>query len=433
MNEKLEVITIGDVEFTMPCSDRLPATSEDEYQRLSHSIASDGIEVSIIVDENMEIIDGVDRLKAAQEHGQKNITVDIRPGLTLTEKKHLRIKLNTQRRHLSRDDKKALAVELREDGLSLRQIAEIINVSPATVSRMLGTVSDETVEFPDMVTGKDGKQHPAKCKTKRIIAKDITEAKKGFEACEGLDPVNLPNKTIDVKRAARIKRNVEADEKRKEDYSDYKSGQAELLLGDFMVKGNEIEDESIDMIFTDPPYSKDALPLWSDLGEFANRVLKPGGLMLSYSGTMYLPLIHNMLGSHLEYFWTFAIKHSGDTTYVPKVNVNQLWKPVLGYCKPPFNKYWRPFPDMVAGQKSKEHHDWEQSVIEAVHYIKALCPKDGVLLDPMMGSATTLVAGLSLGIKCIGIEIDKAAYSTAEDRIKNTLKELSENVKGNVA
>ena len=82
---------------------------------------------------------------------------------------------------------------------------------------------------------------------------------------------------------------------------------------------------------------------------------------------------------------------------------------------------------MVTGGQSKDNHDWEQAVDEAAHYIKALCPKNGTLLDPMMGSGTSLVAGLisNLGLKCIGIEIDKATYAIAQERIKKTLDELS--------
>lgn len=50
----------------------------------------------------------------------------------------------------------------------------------------------------------------------------------------------------------------------------------------------------------------------------------------------------------------------------------------------------------------------------------------GTLLDPMMGSGTSIVAGLhaDLGLTCIGCEIDKAAYGDAEKRIKETLEKL---------
>jgi hypothetical protein len=173
-------------------------------------------------------------------------------------------------------------------------------------------------------------------------------------------------------------------------------------------------------------YAKDALPIWGDLSEFCARKLKPGGILMAYSGVLYLPQIHQMLGEHLTYLWTAAIRHSGRTKLVRAVNIHQVWKPILIHYKPPLQKYWRPFFDMVTGGQEKEHHLYEQAVSEAIHYIKAVCPQNGVLLDPMMGSGTTIAAGLyaDLGLKCIGCEIDKAAYSTAQIRVKETIKQL---------
>jgi len=169
--------------------------------------------------------------------------------------------------------------------------------------------------------------------------------------------------------------------------------------------------------------------LWDELGKFAARVLKPGGLLVSYSGCMYLPEIHNMLGKSLKYHWTAAIYHSGGKKLVRAAQVHQAWKPVLIYYKPPLRKYWNQFVDMVSGGQAKDHHVWEQAVDEATHFIKVLCPKDGVLLDPMMGSGTTLISGVSLGLKCIGIEIDKAAFAGAEKRVKEAIDKLQQNRK----
>jgi hypothetical protein len=173
-------------------------------------------------------------------------------------------------------------------------------------------------------------------------------------------------------------------------------------------------------------YEKDALPVWGDLAEMCAKKLKPGGILMAYSGVLYLPQIHQMLGEHLTYLWTAAIYHSGRSKLVRAVQIHQAWKPVLVYYKPPLRKYWHPFYDMVSGGQEKDHHHYEQSVAEAVHYIKAVCPANGVLLDPMMGSATTIVAGLhaDLGLTCIGCEVDKAAYATAEERVNNTIEQL---------
>jgi len=48
---------------------------------------------------------------------------------------------------------------------------------------------------------------------------------------------------------------------------------------------------------------------------------------------------------------------------------------------------------------------------------KAKVTQDDIVLDPYMGSGTTGIACLTLGIPFIGIEIDKNHYQTAADRI----------------
>lgn len=80
---------------------------------------------------------------------------------------------------------------------------------------------------------------------------------------------------------------------------------------------------------------------------------------------------------------------------------------------------------MVSGGEEIDEHDFQQSVAEALHYTKAFCPRNGIILDPMMGSGTSLIAGLQtgLGLKCIGIELDKATFIKTEQRITGFLAE----------
>jgi DNA modification methylase/DNA-binding CsgD family transcriptional regulator len=430
MSKKQEIIKIGDVEFRVLFPNLFAEEETDEYERLSSSIKEIGVTVPVITDEEKGVIDGKRRLRASAEHNKKSVPFFILPGLDDNEKKHLAIMLNAQRRHLTKEERLALATDLRRDGLSYRQIADILNVHHETIRRQLATVAGATDEFPEKVRGKDGKLRPAKvkCKPKKcILAKSIAEVKRVFDACDEIDSTDLPNSTIDVKRAEKIARQVKVEKRREQEYEDLKVGQVELLLGDFRIKGQyEIPDSSVDVIFTDPLYEKNALPIWNDLGEIASKKLKPGGILLAYSGVLYLNQVYRMLDKHLEYLWTAAIEHTGRIKLVRAVQIFQAWKPILIYHKPPLSKYWQPFRDMVSGGQEKEHHHYEQAVGEALHYIQAFCPRNSVLWDPMAGSATTIIAGLEadLGLKLIACELDKAAYATAETRVKEAIEKL---------
>ena len=212
MSKKQEIIKIGEVEFKVLYGDLLPKVKTDEYERLKDSIKQIGVLVPVLTDENRGIIDGKHRLQAVSELKLKTLPFQILPGLDDSEKKHLAIKLNAQRRQMTQEERLALATDLRKDGLSFRQIAEILNVHHETVRRQLGCVENATVQFPDKVTGKDGKQRPAKMMLKPktcIVTKSVGEAKRVFDVCDEIDSTDLPKSTIDVRRVEKIGRQVE--------------------------------------------------------------------------------------------------------------------------------------------------------------------------------------------------------------------------------
>jgi hypothetical protein len=147
-------------------------------------------------------------------------------------------------------------------------------------------------------------------------------------------------------------------------------------------------------------------------------VLKPGGLLLTYSGQAFLPDILNRVGEHLEYLWTCAIRHTGGELRFRKLNLHNQWKPLPLFCKPKLDCWWEPFRDMFSGGKEKDAHDWQQAESEAAHFIKALCPKGGLVCDPFAGSGTSLAAAKKLGTRIVGFEIDAGVAAEARKRIK---------------
>lgn len=190
-----------------------------------------------------------------------------------------------------------------------------------------------------------------------------------------------------------------------------------LYHGDFREKLSQVPDDSVDLILTDPPYPAEFLPLWSGLAELASRVLKPGGYMFAYSGQSFLPEIYAMLGQHLTYQWTAAVQHKNGFTRVWKHDLLNSWKPVLIYSKGKPSQTLRGMVDMIGtGQGAKDEHEWSQPEGESAYYINYMTLPGQVVLDPMMGSGTSIVAAHKLGRCTIGCEIDDQHFATVRGK-----------------
>ena len=113
----------------------------------------------------------------------------------------------------------------------------------------------------------------------------------------------------------------------------------DLKLGDMRDKGKEIADNSIDLIFTDPPYNEESVPLYGDLAKLAQRVLKPGGSLVTFFGQAALPEIMDLIknNSNLQYRLLLAVIHNGNTAKMWDERVWPKFKPLLWYFKPKEN------------------------------------------------------------------------------------------------
>lgn len=80
----------------------------------------------------------------------------------------------------------------------------------------------------------------------------------------------------------------------------------------------------------------------------------------------------------------------------------------------------------VIGKKRK--HPTEKPIPLLEHLIKYYTADDAVVLDPTMGSGTTGMACKNLGRRFIGIEMDKAIYDTAVERLATTEEEKPDTI-----
>ena len=86
-----------------------------------------------------------------------------------------------------------------------------------------------------------------------------------------------------------------------------------LIQGD--TKRIPLPDESIDLIFTDPPYAKKSLYLYEWLANESMRLLKPGGFVLAMCGGNYNGPIHKMfLDVGLTCFFDIAVPMTSGRT-----------------------------------------------------------------------------------------------------------------------
>jgi tRNA1(Val) A37 N6-methylase TrmN6 len=114
------------------------------------------------------------------------------------------------------------------------------------------------------------------------------------------------------------------------------ASRAQLILRDFQsIDADSIGDNSIDLVFTDPPSSKEWVPLYEPLGKMAYRLLKEGGSLVMYAGRYALPQIFDyMKNSGLKYRWEMVVKHNGGRKHMqhqrvygsPKIPRNLTFK-----------------------------------------------------------------------------------------------------------
>jgi len=391
----------------------LPSLSDDEYNNLKEDIKLRGVQVPVELDESGNILDGHHREMICRELGIDYPTI-VRVGLSEEEKIQHVLSLNLNRRHLGKDQRIELEKELKQRGWSYRKIAETVKVSPMTVYNDLSGVQNYTPEI-NKTTGKDGKSYPAvfnrNKKDKNKTIKALADAPAMLLPDGFITPNEVKKKSIDDQ-----KNNIRAD---MADAVHDIPDAVTVIIGDFRAALETIPDNSIDLIFTDPPYDEESIPLYGDMAAAAVRILKPGGSLITYVGNYAIGNIYNLMTNHLRYWWTVAIQHGGNSAHLIGKNIYVEWKPAMWFVKEHRgnNEY---VTDMIQSTPTdKVNHDWQQSATEAAYYIEHLTRPGDTVLDPFMGSGTTLIAAYKLGRKSIGVEIDDKRANTAKARIES--------------
>lgn len=221
-----------------------------------------------------------------------------------------------------------------------------------------------------------------------------------------------------VDRAQRIIRDRDAEDRRiAQARADAETSgvvaTVDIRLGDFRDVLADLTD--VDAIICDPPYGREFLPLLGDLALWADKVLAPDGVLAVLFGQTYLPDVYRLLDGGRPYRWTGCYSTPG-VSYTSHIRaVQSKWKPLLIYGGGPR------FVDVIStdgtDDAAKEHHKWGQDFGAFSTIVERLTTRGQLVVDPFMGSGTTLLSGHMLGRNVVGCDIDETSVATARKRL----------------
>lgn len=201
----------------------------------------------------------------------------------------------------------------------------------------------------------------------------------------------------------------------------YSNDNIKIHYEDFYEYSKMIDNNSIDLILTDPPYPREYLYLWEQLFDVADRVLKPSKFLITYCGQHNIDKVLK-LNNDLLYYWIFNLPFK-IPYQVKQKNIITTWKPVLIFQKKPFKLIENSMTDIVMEKefnyedRTLHSNNWQQG-IEGFEFLidKFTYPND-LVYDPMTGTGTTAVACQRSKRRFVGCEIDRKYKPIIEGRL----------------
>lgn len=194
-----------------------------------------------------------------------------------------------------------------------------------------------------------------------------------------------------------------------------------LYHGDCEDVMRQLPDSFVDLVLTDPPYTKDTFyPAYKKLAAESPRLMKQGASLVTLAGQYLIEDIVLIFRNKLKYNWIVWMNQPQRHVRMA-LGIEVTGMPNLWYVKS--SKYATvQIPDgfSVEGTDGmlKPLHPWQKDLSWADFFIKHLTRPGDVVLDPFVGSGTVLASAKKLGRIGIGIEIDKGCCEIAAKRLR---------------
>ena len=182
-----------------------------------------------------------------------------------------------------------------------------------------------------------------------------------------------------------------------------------------------IPKNSIDLVFTDPPYPRQFMHCYDYLADIFPPLMKVGASLLTIVGHYALEEIMVKFLGKLKYRWIFDLDQEEDSHARVAMGIEVVWKPMLWYVKDKFPRernYGFMRDKIIIPKKDKSLHEWQQSLAWCHDIISKITKPNELVCDPFMGAGTVAIACEQLGRRWIGIDCDKRAIDITIQRLK---------------
>ncbi|MBI1249011.1 DNA methylase [bacterium] len=397
----------------------MPDLPSWEYEALKQSIRQHGVIVPIVKDENGTIIDGHHRERARRELKIKDIPTITLAGLTDEQKRDHALVLNMVRRKITRKQmRQIIAAELRRTpDISNQWLAEILGSTDKTVESVRRElIAGSEIPMLDSYRAKDGKRYPAT----RLYTERDRQADRARAALATLGE-NAPRKAVTLKQLEREAKNVERKGRTRVRYRK-PDDHAPIRLYHSDFRGLEriarIQPGSVDLILTDVPYDREFTKQFDDLGSFASRVLKDGGVFCVYLGVIQVADAIKSFTRHLEYRATAFSSWLGDGPVIQPLQCVTQSTPVLVFSKGKWTRTTRWYNSFHNSAAEQDLHEWQKPLADVEHWLLSFSDPGDLICDPCAGSGSTAAVCRRHNRRFVGGDIDRDAVRLAQTRLK---------------
>jgi ParB/RepB/Spo0J family partition protein len=395
---------------------------EDGILELMESIRNVGLFNPIIIDRTNKLIAGRRRIEAFTRLERESIPFLYFEDLDPIQQKIVEFDENTKRRQLTWQESSKAIAEIHRL-MSKRDRSHTLGETAAQIGASIGFTS-EALQLSDAL----GNERVAAQTGRHAALKTYRRERE-----------------LDLSRELARRRRTDAEDQGVNPKLKV-LGRGRIHHGDCLDVIKEMPDETVDLIFTDPPWGIDIHtasqwtkkwnPSYSDSTESIRehlaklfphlfRVLRPGRHVYIFFAIQYAEWLCTELDKvgfrfrDRPLIWFKTGQPSITETYTSFLPCYEAfffaWKPGEGDYRRFFSK---PTPEALGLPRSDgiwHEHDKPINLLEP--YIEASSDPNELILDPFTGGGSTLAASFGLGRTYVGIEKDEVSFSKCCERM----------------